>query len=428
MQHDDQAPQGSKEHERGELYELANANVVDVVNGTIMPDQSVTVSHATIVAVEPSNPRAKRQSKHPILDLRGSYLMPGLIDAHVHVQQGSADMRFQATTSPSYATAVAAGELKRMLDRGFTTVRDTGGSDYGLARAVDDGYFSGPHIRFAGRALSATGGHGDMRGLEEHSCPCVGHSTTRVCDGVTELRRAAREELRRGAHHIKIMATGGVGSPTDRLESAQYSPEEIRAVVEEAADVGRYVAAHGYSSRGVSRALENGVRSIEHGNLIDQSVADLFLERDAFLVPTLAAYYWMAKEGEMEGAPKMSLEKNANVLESGLEALEMAHRKGVKIAYGTDLLGAMRKHQLTEFTIRNDVVPAADIIRSATVIAAQLLQADGHLGVVLAGANADLLAVDSNPLDDINVLTNPDRHLQLIVQDGRVVKNTTEGS
>ena len=401
---------------------IRNANVVDVRSGSVVADQSVIVERGRIVDIEPENGRGVLSSDDQELDLRGRYLLPGLIDAHVHIQQGSADPRFLRDNAASYATAMAVGELRRTLDRGFTTVRDTAGADYGLAKAVDDGLVVGPSIRFAGKALSMTGGHGDQRRLGEvNGCTC--HTGDVICDGVTEVRRAAREQLRRGAHHIKIMTTGGVGSPTDRLESAQYSPEEIRAAVEEAEDADRYVTAHAYAPKGIARALEAGVRCIEHGNLLDEETAELFVTNDAFLVPTLAAYYWMEREGAMYGAPEASLQKNARVFEGGLRALELANRAGIKIVYGTDLLGNMRRHQLTEISIRKDLLTPLEILRSATCTAADLLQSSGQIGTIEVGADADLLAVPRNPLEDIEVLLEPDRHLHLIVKGGSIHKN-----
>jgi imidazolonepropionase-like amidohydrolase len=241
-----------------------------------------------------------------------------------------------------------------------------------------------------------------------------------VCDGVDGVRKAAREQLRTGAHHVKIMLSGGVASPTDRIDSTQFSTEEIRAIVDEAEAANRYVAGHAYTARAVNRGLAAGVRSIEHGNLIDESSVELFLEYDAFLVPTLVTYQRMAVEGAEYGLPEGSLRKNTLVLGAGLRALELAHRAGVNLCYGSDLLGGMRRHQLQEFSIRGAVLPAADVIRSATVTAARLLGEEGRLGQIVPGALADLLVVDGDPLADLAVLTDPDTRLKLIMQGGKV--------
>jgi imidazolonepropionase-like amidohydrolase len=309
-----------------------------------------------------------------------------------------------------------------MLHRGFTTVRDPGGADFGLHEAQAEGVIDGPRLYFGGKALSQTGGHGDGRPRgrsvrEEHQC-CPDLST--VCDGVDEVRKAAREQLRTGAFHVKIMLSGGVASPTDRIDSTQFSHEEIRAIVEEAEAANRYVAGHAYTARAINRGLAAGVRSIEHGNLLDESSVELFLEHDAFLVPTLVTYQRMSVEGADHGLPPASIAKNPIVLDAGLRALETAHRAGVNICYGSDLLGGMRRNQLEEFTIRGAILPAADVIRSATVTAAKLLREEGRLGQIVPGALADLLVVEGDPLQDLAVITDPEANLKLIMQDGTI--------
>jgi imidazolonepropionase-like amidohydrolase len=318
--------------------------------------------------------------------------------------------------------AHAARTMSRMLDRGFTTVRDASGADYGLADAQAEGLFRGPRLLFCGRALSQTGGHGDSRTRgtqvkDDHAC-CAGLG--RVADGVDAVRAAARDELRKGAHHIKVMASGGVASPTDRIDSTQYSAEELRAIVEEAEAANRYVAAHAYTARAVNRALELGVRSIEHGNLLDDRSIELFLERDAFLVPTLVTYWALKEEGREHGLPESSWRKVDDVLGAGLAALERAARGGVKLVYGTDLLGGMHRHQNHEFRLRAEVQSPLEVLRSATSTAAELLNLTGEIGTLAVGARADLLVVDGDPLTDIGVLAEPEK-FRHIVQGGAVV-------
>ncbi len=224
------------------------------------------------------------------------------------------------------------------------------------------------------------------------------------------------------------MLSGGVASPTDRVDSVQFSSEEIRAAVEEAEAANRYVLGHAYTSRAINRGLECGVRSIEHGNLMDESSIPLFLEHDAFYVPTLATYSALADVGRDHGLPEGSWRKVFDVRDSGLRALEMAHRAGVKIVYGTDLLGGMHQYQLNEFRIRREVQPISDVIRAATVNAAALLGLQGKLGAVAPGAWADLLVVDGNPLEDLDVMVDPERHLKLVAQAGRVVFDRLEAA
>jgi imidazolonepropionase-like amidohydrolase len=358
----------------------------------------------------------------PAEDVRGAVVIPGLIDAHVHVTALTADLGSLPALPPSYVAAHSARIMGQMLDRGFTTVRDASGADYGLADAQAEGLIRGPRLVFCGRALSQTGGHGDGRARgthrhDDHPC-CAGLG--RIADGVDAVRAAARDELRKGAHHIKVMASGGVASPTDRIDSTQYALEELRAIVEEAEAANRYVAAHAYTARAVNRALEVGIRSIEHGNLLDDRSVELFREHDAFLVPTLVTYWALKEEGREFGLPESSWRKVDEVLGAGLAALERAARGGVRLVYGTDLLGGMHRHQKHEFRLRAEVQQPLDIIRSATSVAAELVNMPGEIGTLRPGAHADLLVLDGDPLTDIGVLVEPE-HLRHIVQGGAIV-------
>jgi imidazolonepropionase-like amidohydrolase len=404
---------------------FTNASILDPDGGVLVPDRSVLVEGERVLEVGGRDVRARDART---IDVHGRTLMPGLIDCHVHVTAATADIAAQTEWSPYYVAAHAAGILRGMLERGFTTVRDVGGADWGLARAVEEGLLAGPRLVFGGKALSQTGGHADQRSrgrmtLEPaYAVPMGGW----ICDGVPEVRRAAREEIRRGAHHVKLMLSGGVASPTDRIDSVQFSVEEIRAAVEEAESANLYVAGHAYTARAIARGLECGVRSIEHGNLMDETCPSLFLDRDAFYVPTLATYTALARHGRAGGLSEESERKLSLVVDAGLRALELAHRAGVRIAYGTDLLGAMHRFQSTEFTLRAQVQPPAAVLRAATTEAARLLRMDGQVGTVAPGAYADLLVVDGNPLDDVALLANPHDSVVLIVKAGDVVVQRLE--
>jgi imidazolonepropionase-like amidohydrolase len=359
-----------------------------------------------------------------VIDVAGAPVVPGLIDAHVHVTASTANLGSIGSMSPSYVAAHSARIMADMLGRGFTTVRDASGADYGLADAQAEGLIQGPRLLFCGKGLSQTGGHADFRGRGEHLTddhPCCA-GIGRVADGVDAVRAAARDELRKGAHHIKVMASGGVASPTDRIDSTQYSMDELRAAVEEAEAANRYVAAHAYTARAVNRALEAGVRSIEHGNLIDDRSVELFLRHEAYLVPTLVTYWALKEEGLAYGLPERSWRKVDEVLEAGLVALERAARGGVRLAYGTDLLGGMHRHQNHEFRLRCEVQQPIDVLRAATTGAAELVGQAGELGTLAVGAHADLLVLDGDPLRDIGVLADPG-HLRHVVQAGAVVSD-----
>ena len=402
---------------------FTNAAVLDAQRGELLADQAVLVEDERIVEVgDTAQIRASEEDRS--FDLGGRTLMPGLIDCHVHVTAASANLASQSEWSPMYLAARASVILSGMLQRGFTTVRDAAGADFGLAMAVEEGLFAGPRLIFGGRALSQTGGHADGRSRGRTALE-PGYSYTdlgTVCDGVDQLRKAAREEIKRGASHIKLMLSGGVASPTDRVDSTQFSVDEIRAVADEAEAANIYVLGHAYTSRAINRGLECGVRSIEHGNLMDASSPPLFLRHQAFYVPTLVTYSALAEHGREAGLPETSYRKVFDVLDAGLRALEMAHRAGVSIAYGTDLLGAMHGMQSQEFVLRAQVQKPAEIVRSAAVVGAQLLRMEGQVGSIAAGAYADLLVVDGNPLEDAGLLARPESSLLLIMKAGRIYR------
>lgn len=343
-----------------------------------------------------------------VIDARGRTVVPGLIDAHVHAYGVSLSL-LDAETSPlSYLALAGARRLAETLGRGFTTVRDCGGGDAGLARAITEGLIESPRYLFCGPALSQTGGHGDPR-PPGHQCCTGGRHIVEVADGVDTLRLAVRERLRNGAHAIKIMASGGVLSPADPIRIPQYSPEEIRAVAEETTRYGTYVAAHAYSPEAIRAAVENGVRSIEHGNLLDERAAAVMADHDAFLVPTLAAYDAMERRGADLGLAPVAQAKNREVLDAGRNAIHVARMAGVRIGFGTDLVGPLADEQLQGLRLQAEVEGPLVLLRSATSVNADLLGRH-DLGRIKPGATADLLILDSNPLEEPSVLwAGPER-------------------
>jgi imidazolonepropionase-like amidohydrolase len=364
-----------------------------------------------------------------VVDCGGRVLMPGLIDAHVHVYAAGLNIIRVAQSPVSYLAHYAAQFLRTSLDRGFTTVRDVGGADIGIASAIRDGLLDRvPRLLYGGRVISQTGGHGDFRPgdlLLDHYCGCshVPDPMATIADGPDAVRKAVREELRRGASHIKIMASGGVASPTDPLDRCQYSDEEIRAAVDEADRAGSYVAAHCHPAEAVRRAAAFGVRSIEHGTLVDRETAEYVAERGSYVVPTISTLVALYEEGEKLGFPRASMEKLKKVSDSALSSLEVLHRAGVKMGLGSDLLGPLHVRQSTEFTLRGKVLPAIDVLRSACQVNADLLRMPGRIGCIRPGAFADLLVVDGNPLEDLSMLGSATgEHLAVIMQDGRFHK------
>lgn len=361
------------------------------------------------------------------VDLRGRTLMPGLIDAHVHVVAGVANLGLNAMLPDALVAFRAARIMRGMLMRGFTTVRDLGGCTHGLRMAREEGLFEGPRLNIAGKALSQTGGHCDFRGRHDTRetdffAARLG-SLGRLVDGVPDVRRACREEIKAGADYIKIMANGGVASPTDPIAFVGFSREEVLAAVEEAENAETYVAAHLYTDSAIRRAVECGVRSLEHCNLIESATARFAAERGAIACPTLVTYQALKDEGASLGFPAESVAKIDDVRTAGLRSLEIMREAGLTMAYGTDLLGDMHRHQSEEFVIRGRVLPAIEVIRSATVNAAKLLMSEGRIGCVAPGAHADLIVVEGDPLKDLALLTGQGKHLSAIMLGGRFVKD-----
>ena len=364
-----------------------------------------------------------------VIDVAGRTLMPGLIDAHVHAYASDVNLQKVDLAGDPYRTAHAVRMLSFALDCGFTTVRDIGGGDHSLWRAIEDRLIRAPRFLYAGKIISMTGGHGDFRqmaqSLHNHGyCSCGAfNSLCVIADGVQECIKATREELRRGAHCIKIMGSGGVTSPTDPIWMNQYREDEIRAIVNETTERRTYTSAHCHPASAVRRCVEFGVRVIEHGTLIDDETARFVAERGAFIVPTMAIIFALIELGRKLGLPQESQEKAEYAFKQAIRGLEAMRKAGVKIGFGTDLLGETYVQQCREFTIRKAVFSPIEILRQATSINAALLQQGETLGCIRPGAMADLLVVDGDPLKDIELLAANGRHLQVIMRAGELVKN-----
>lgn len=410
-------------------FVVANARLLDPRSGELRPATSVRVEGDRIVAVSEPGVTLAAPDRVPRFDAGGRTLLPGLIDAHVHAAITTLDLAAMGRRAYTRIGIEAKAILERMLRRGFTTVRDAGGLDAGLEEALRVGLISGPRVFRSGRVLSQTGGHGDTippnPAAEPRLCACSIRSTAfaHLADGPDAVRRAAREELKGGAHQLKVMAGGGVATPTDPIDMVQYTEEEIRAAVEEAAHRRTYAFAHAYVPDAIIQAVRAGVRSIEHGNLLDAEAARVMAEHGCYLVPTLVTYDQIAELGRKLRFPPESIAKLDAVAHAGKSAIETALAAGVKIGFGTDLLGETHDAQSKEFLLRAEVQPPLDVLRSATLVNAELIGKAGELGVVAPGAYADLILVDGDPLADLSLLTGQGERLDLVVRGGEIVVN-----
>jgi imidazolonepropionase-like amidohydrolase len=398
---------------------LRNARIFDSVAGRVGAPSTLVVADGLIESVTMGDAVPAGAES---LDLGGRIVLPGLIDCHVHVMAVHHDVWQLSMQPPSYITAQATHVLAGMLERGFTTVRDAAGADYGVQLAIERGFIRGPRLFIAGAPLSQTGGHADIRprGVNEFICTCAGLGLfPALADGVPEVRRAVREQLRHGANQIKIMAGGGVASPTDPIDGTQYSLEELTAACEEATAANTYVMAHAYSPRSITRAVQCGVRTIEHGNLLDEATAKVMKTEGAYLVPTLATYAMLAEEGKRLLWSDDMLAKLDRVKDAGTRAIAIARAEGIPIAFGTDLLGTMHPQQAIEWRLRATVQSPVEILQSATSVAADVLNQAGRLGVIAAGAHADLVVVNGDPTQDILLMCDPDKTLAGVMKAGR---------
>lgn len=357
-----------------------------------------------------------------VVDAGGQFVVPGLMDAHVHFRLSTMNFRaLEAWSEVEFGIAMA--RLARgTLERGFTTVRDLGGEVTGLINAIAAGTADGPRILRAGRMISQTGGHGDTAGghLEMPSCACAlrSNSFSVVADGPDAVRKAARHLLRDGSDFLKIHVSGGVASPMDPLDSIQFTPEEVTAAVTEAAHRHTYVAAHAYSPESIAMAVENGVHSVEHANLIDDETAAKVARAGAVVVPTLVTYKAMNDQGPALGLPAKNMEKNRVIFESGLRSLEILTRAGVTLGFGTDLIGEQQALQNDELRIRSEVQPVRDVLRSMWLVNADLMGLKGLVGEISPGAFGDLVVSRVDPLEDMSGFADPSRSVSMVLLGG----------
>ena len=401
----------------------------------LLPAHDVTIDGTTIATMTLHDPAGSPPPDATIIDGQGRTLMPGLIDAHWHAAFTSVSPFVALIADPFYVMLVAGQQATATVLRGFTTVRDCGGPTFGLKRAIDEGVILGPRIYPSGAMISQTSGHGDFRlPYEIPRDPCSGLShiekvgAAAIADGVDQVLRVTREQLMLGASQIKMMAGGGVASSFDPLDVTQYTEAELRAGVDAAENWGTYVMVHAYTPRSIQQALRAGVRSIEHGHLIDEATVAMIAERGAWwcMQPFL-------DDEDAVPVPPSSRAKQMTIVAGTDTAYALAIEHGVKLAWGTDTLfsAELALKQGKQLAKMTRWYTPAQALTMATSTNAALLQLSGMrnpypgvLGRVEEGALADLLLVDGNPLADIGLLADPETNLKVIVKDGAVVKNT----
>jgi len=411
-------------------YTFVHASVVDVVDGSIQPNTTVCVSNGRIKSVQSEEFEAAPEDGQ-IIDLEGKYLLPGLIDSHVHLSAtpGESDRRKMFRPEELMTAFRIPYVCRNMLSRGFTTVRDCGGAPPALKTAIEEWLIPGPRLLLAGHALTQNGGHGDFRDSHERNdpeCPTCGHfaGLARIVDGVDEALHKARDELRQGADFIKVMGSGGMlGAGKNTTEDTQFTPEEMLAITSVAKASSTYVTVHAYTSESIQQAINGGAKGIEHGNMLDRPTAKLMAENGVFLTPTLVTFAISADgPGATMNSPA-NREKYRTAVAAGLNAIKIAQEEGVKICFGTDLLGPVGVFQSQEFALRSQVQSALEILQSATITPASMMGLP-DVGQIKEGFLADLLVLKSNPVEDITVLERVQSELLAVFKEGRACYST----
>ncbi len=409
---------------------LTNARIFNGLEPHLADGLNVFTAEGKITEV---SGRMVTAADGPVIDCGGMTLIPGMIDAHVHALGIAAHPETVDKAPDTLLTGWAGYMLGRMLDRGFTTVRDVGGGDFGLAQALERGFIRGPRMIYCGRALSQTGGGFDLRDphdarfpASEGSCGCGRFSNfAAVVDGIDPIRTAIRENFRRGASFIKFIASGDVTTAGSRLDALEFSDEEVATIVAECERYGTYCTAHVHTDKGIRRAVELGVHCLEHASMVTPETARFLAERGTFVVATLAVVDSYANRSVEAGLHPNSAAKLQEVRHKMVEALAILKEAGVTVGLGSDLLGPLESDQLNELTLRAPVYSPAEIMMQATSINARILRAEGTIGVIREGAHADMVLLRGNPLEDIDVFKSED-NIALVVKGGVIVKQRGE--
>lgn len=409
------------------ISHIRNGTLIDGTGSKPLPNAAVLVKENRIHAVGQANSLSLPDAPINEIDAGGGYILPGLIDTHVHLVLEGFNLARDMATPFSMRFYNSVAYMRRTVEAGITSVRDAGGADAGMKQAVESGVVPGPRMQISIAVLTITGGHVDfwMRsGNEFQLLPAYPGFPDGRCDGVDGVRRKVREVLRAGAEVIKICATGGVLSPTDHPEFTQFSPEELDVIVREAAyRRGVKVMAHAQGSEGIKNALRAGVHSIEHGIYLDDEAIELMLKQDTFLVPTLLAPIAVLEIGEKGGMPDHAMRKAREVIEVHFDSISRAHKAGVKIAMGTDAGVMPHGTNLRELGLMvNAGMTPMEAIVATTKTAAECLGWQDRVGTVEVGKLADIVITKTDPLRDIRSLENAD-NIIMVMKDGQILKD-----
>ena len=401
---------------------VKNVNLIDGSGEDVQKNVSVVIEDGKFTKIASD----ADVSSGEVIDGQGKYMLPGMIDTHVHLSTEFKPLAERVATPFSYNFYEAIRYAERTIDAGVTTVRDALGSSLGFKQAINDGLIRGPRMQVSINGLSITGGHGDglnYSGIDLGIVHPYEGMPDAIADGVEEVRKKTREMLRAGADVIKVMATGGVSSPTDHPKFTQYSLEELKVIVEEAQfRNGVKVMAHAQGLEGIKNCVEAGIHSIEHGIYLDDEVIEKMKEKGTYLVPTLLAPVSVIEFADELGISEVGLKKSKEVMDAHRESFKKAYDAGVKIAMGTD--AGVFKHgtNLRELELMVDAgATPMDAIVISTKNAAECMEIE-NLGLVKEGYLADFILVDGNPLDDVGLLKDNDR-IKVVAKDGKVLKS-----
>ena len=408
------------DNKTSDLTLIHAGTVLSVPGQAAKTEQTITVQNGKIISVKAGYAESEGAT---VIDLRDKFVLPGLIDSHVHLSmEFNPGIRLDAVTKSDSDTAYdALVHAQRTLLAGFTAVQDVGGPDaiFSLRNAINAGKVDGPHIRASGAAVSPTAGHGDMHGYRQDVLDAFHRPS--LCDGPADCRRATRAVIKKGADVVKITATGGVLSNTSAGTAQQFFDDELEAIAETAAKMGRKVTAHAHGKGGIDSALKAGVKSIEHGTYLDRETTVLFKKHDAVLVPTVLAGMTVVDWAKNKNwLPPASAQKALEVGPQMKDMLRIAHENGVTIAFGTDTGVSAHGENAREFGYMVDAgMSEMEAIKSATVIASKHIEMGDKIGTLESGKHADIIAVDGNPLENIEELYDVD----FVMKGGKVHKN-----